>query len=721
MTLMDCKVRIERIMFQKSNGDGRPSFCILIARCLEPRELGDICIKGSWDVLEGQTFQVSLNETVDPKYGKQYLLKSSSSIGGGAFSDLAGVEAFLTIIKGVGEKTAKKITKAFGYNTMQILDSDNAKAELKRGGITPSVIGKVLSGWEEHRALFAPMSFLLANGITPKRARGLIDKYGDDTERKIKGNPYSLADEIAGIGFKTADRIAIAIGMDKNSPVRAKAGICYLIKEGAEKNGHLFLKRSELAVALKDELSVECTTPLEQLLKSLESDGKVVLEDEAVYSVRTFDKEVESAAYVHAMLGVKKLKGAKIDLSIYSAEQKEALEGAMLHKLYIITGLPGTGKTTCLKTLVKLFESEHLDVTLCAPTGKASKRLSEVTERPASTIHRALKASRMGFEYNKYNPIPTDVVIVDEASMVDSYLFHCLITALPPGCRLVLVGDTAQLPPVGAGRPLLDLIDSGKVGVTRLVKIFRQAEQSNIIKNAHTVNDGVGHLKEGDDFIFIDTEDNAEIRRTVQELFNGKPSHFDMACLSPMHKGDIGVGAMNELIQKVVNPYSPTKSEFKYAGAVFREGDRVMQMKNNYDKGVFNGEQGIIKRIKVEDQYILVDFGDFLCEYMDEEIYELKHCFASSIHKVQGSEYDNVVIIMSTSHFVMLQRNLLYTGITRAAKRCIIIGSRKAVHMAASKLVIEHRNTRLAARIKDFKGNVQINRAVSTFKQGVLF
>lgn len=701
---MNCKISITRVLYQAPTG--KP-FAIVKADCTEP-PLGEIIIKGNWSVIGGD-FQVELQEVVDKKYGKQYILKSYKALKGNC-GELVGIEAFLCVIKGVGPQTAKKIVKAFGYDTVQTLDNPDKK-ELKRllkaAGISKGQ--KLIEGWEKNRKILTPMSFLLANGLSPNRARVLIDTYGDDVERKVKEDPYALADEMLGVGFKTADRIAMAMGMDKDSPMRAKAAVRYLIKEGAEQNGHLFLRKEDILKGLLGELNVELVVPLDNLLRDLVEAEKVVVEDEAVYDARNYKREAETAEFVDGMLKAKKLKGLEkfnsleVNLSGYSEEQVTALQGAEKSPLYIITGLPGTGKTTCLKTLVDMFERGGLKTILCAPTGKASKRLSQATGRPAGTIHRCLGATKWGFMHNKNNPLLCDAVIADEASMIDSYLFYCLISALPYGCRLILVGDTAQLPPVGAGRPLLDLIDSGRVGVTALKKIFRQAAESNIVLNAHAVNNGNGNLKEGPDFIFIDTDDNSQALRTIEQIFhNAKSSDIEITCLSPMHKGDIGVEALNELIQSVMNPPALDKPEVRYAGALWRCGDRVMQIKNNYDKGnggVFNGEEGYIIDIDREGPSIQVDFGDFICDYDGLGIYELKHSSCKSIHKSQGSEYDNVVIVMSTSHYIMLQRNLLYTAITRAAKKCIIVGSRKAVHMAAAKLVIEHRNTRLAQRI----------------------
>ncbi|NWJ45000.1 MAG: ATP-dependent RecD-like DNA helicase [Chloroflexi bacterium] len=723
--------------------------------------------------LEMEGFWIS-----NPTYGKQFKIEQYRVL---LPATITGIQKYLGsgLIKGVGPKTSEKIVNKFGMETLNILEIQPERlAEVPGLGMKKAEI--IRKAWDEQKAIKEVMVFLQGHGISAALAVKIYREYKDASIVVVKNEPYRLARDVFGIGFKTADKIASGMGVAKDDPERLKAGLLYTLSEASD-DGHVFLPREEL---LKNgtELLEAASEQVEQALEALVEEQGVANEriynlkeiptlkpdSPALADVDEWERSLheERAPYVVATpepqnaeipleaiylppfrnaemgisAGVLRLRGATHDrltsfksaafdvvfsyLSdkdglVLNEKQKEAVQLALTEKVSVLTGGPGTGKTTSMRALLRVLQVKRKKVVLAAPTGRAAKRLSETTGASATTIHRLLELRPGGkAAFDRERPLDADMVIVDEASMLDVLLMNNLLKAVPSGAHLLLVGDTDQLPSVGAGNVLGDIVNSGVVPVVRLDQIFRQGADSAIVTNAHRINSGqmpqVG--RDIADFFFFVEDDTEKAADLIVELVSKRiPARFgvnsvrDIQVLAPMHRSRAGVGELNNLLQETLNPASERKRERRWGGRLFREGDKVMQLKNNYEKLVFNGDGGYITLINHEDQFVRVALEDGReVEYDFAELDELSLAYCVSVHKSQGSEYPVVVMPLLTSHYPMLQRNLVYTAITRAKKVVVLVGSKRALAMAIKNDRTGRRYTGLAPRLKDFAPNKQL-------------
>jgi exodeoxyribonuclease V alpha subunit len=612
--------------------------------------------------------------------------------------------------------------------------------------IGPRRAALIASAWEEQKQIKEVMLFLHSHGVSTNLAVKIYKQYGEQALEIVRSDPYRLARDIYGVGFKTADRIARALGLPEDAPGRIQAGVVYTLNQASD-DGNVYLPRQELEQQAVQLLGVapELASPaIEQLAQDKFLRVDILPLDETIYSpgsaagaLATAVQEAgatygQQAVYLAPLYfseaGVaehlRSLAAAlpsrlcdlppafvTLDASL-SPEQKVAIQTALSHPLSVLTGGPGTGKTTALKALIAALEAANKTFALASPTGRAAKRLSQATGRSASTLHRLLGfAPGEGFKFNAENTLPVDLVVVDEASMLDLALTHNLLKAIEPGTHLLLVGDVDQLPSVGAGDVLRDVIASQIAPVTRLSVIFRQAAASQIITNAHRINQGQPPLfssaGEAQDFFLFSAETPEEAAGWVEQVvctripqkFNLHPVR-DIQVLSPMYRGPAGVTALNERLQNRLNPADPLKPERNLFGQLFRTGDKLMQTRNNYDKDVYNGDTGNLFGIDPVEQTLVIDFEGRAVSYDWSEADQLVLAYAVSVHKAQGSEYPAVVLPLVTQHYMMLQRNLLYTAVTRARRLCVLVGSRKAINMAVRNDQVARRYTALDLRLK---------------------
>ena len=644
---------------------------------------------------------------------------------------LKGIEKFLGsgLIKGIGPVTAKRLVNTFGIDTLDIIENHPEKlAECV--GIGPGKADKISQGFFMHRAIQDIMVFLQGHGISTAYAARIFKRYDKEAVKKVSENPYILAEEIPGIGFKKADDIAAEFGITGNDSRRVTSGIFYVLNSVC-KDGHLFLTFEELLKLAEETLEINDAAIITKALDQLAAQKKVIIREyndsKLYYLPNNYYSESKSAVYVRRLASAKRdvpreQLMAVLDRAIVahglnlSDVQQYAVETSLTNGFLIITGGPGTGKTTTLKAVVMAHKYMGHKVLLASPTGRAAKRLAEVSGFNASTIHRLLEYDHQthGFKHNAANTLDCDVLIIDEASMVDMNLFYSLIQAVPLGASLVLVGDVDQLPSVGAGLVLNELIRSGIVPTVTLNTIFRQAETSKIIKNAHLINKGempdltVPDGQTQTDCYFIQAE---QVDKVISLLKNvvakSLPKKFgyypitDIQVLTPMNRGPLGAIALNGILQEILNPPAPNKNEIEHANRILREGDKVIQLRNNYDLDVFNGDIGTITKISVEEQEITIDFPQCTVVFQTADLVDLAHAYAITIHKSQGSEYPAVVMIAHTQHYMMLQRNLIYTGLTRAKKTMVFLGSKKAISIAVKNNKIKKRNTLFGELIKD--------------------
>lgn len=652
-----------------------------------------------------------------PKFGKQFQASALKSV---PPSSKESIERFLAsgIIRGVGKVMAKRIVEHFGEATMQVLNKDSSRLT-EVSGIGRKKAREIIESYAEVAEMRELMLFLESYGISSGYAVKLQANYGAGAIDKLKENPYALASEIHGIGFKTADRIAISMGMDLNSDLRLRAGIEFAITKIAAM-GHTCIDMHVLAKQAAELLQIE-QSEISQLLHELIESKR--LRTEAFYETQLVYPEYLYQAECIVAKRLLKLKDKakpvdEVDVKRVIANwqeqekimladvQMQAIESAVEHGVLVLTGGPGTGKTTIIKGIIKALEQAGCQILLAAPTGRAARRLAESTGREARTIHRMLEyqpsEGRFAFGRNEYEPLEADVVIVDEASMLDIVLANYLLRALATGCRLVLVGDIDQLPSVGAGNVLGDIIRSGSMPVIRLTQVFRQANESSIVMNAHKINQGaMPVLNKSADFRFADIDSEEQAANKIAQLYLQKLAEYsqqEIQVLAPMHKQVCGVQNLNKLLQNIVNPETEDKAEVNTFKYLFREGDKVMQIKNNYDKDVFNGDIGIIHSI---DSVINVAYPERteLVSYSKAELDELELAYAISVHKSQGSEYKCVILAMVMGHYIMLQRNLLYTAVTRAKERVDIIGKLRAVQMAIANNKTKMRYSLLKERL----------------------
>ncbi len=685
------------------------------------------------DVNVGSVLLIDGNWKVDSKYGRQFVAESWEET---LPATVFGIEKYLGsgLIKGVGPKFAKRIVGLFGTDTMDVIECDISRLK-EVEGIGEKRIRQIHESWERQKEIKNVMLFLQEHGVSTSFAAKIYRQYGNDSIAKVKENPFRLADDIWGIGFKTADSIAEKLGIEKEAFVRLRSGIMYTLSSLADE-GHVYAYKGQLIKRATELLEAEESSivmTLDQMLADKDVISEPVSEEkgDAIYLPPFYYAEVGVAAKIRKLLqnpaqdrlwtslmearkrtgnralsiDVKKIE-AKIGME-YDEIQADAIRQAAVSKIMILTGGPGTGKTTTTKGIISAYQSFGLKILLAAPTGRAAKRMTETTGLEAKTIHRLLEYKPPeGYQKNEENPLEGDVLIVDECSMIDLVLMNSLLKAIPAGMRVVLVGDIDQLPSVGAGNVLRDLIDSGVVPVIRLTRIFRQAQTSRIIMNAHRINEGqMPDLSNGKetDFFFTTKEDPEEAVREIVSLVQHKLSRYyrtpssQIQVLTPMQKGVVGATNLNLALQEALNPQG---DGLRRSGFIFRRDDKVMQIRNNYDKEVFNGDIGIIESVDLQNRTLKVNFDQHVVEYESSELDELVHAYATTIHKAQGSEYPIVVMPVLMNHYVMLQRNLIYTGITRAKKILVMVGTRKALACAVRNVTVDRRNTLLKERLQ---------------------
>ena len=685
------------------------------------------------DVNIGSVLLIDGNWKVDSKYGRQFVAESWEET---LPATVFGIEKYLGsgLIKGVGPKFAKRIVGLFGTDTMDVIECDISRLK-EVEGIGEKRIRQIHESWERQKEIKNIMLFLQDHGVSTSFAAKIYRQYGNDSIAKVKENPFRLADDIWGIGFKTADSIAEKLGIGKEAFVRLRSGILYTLSSLADE-GHVYAYKGQLIKRATELLEAEESSivmTLDQMLADKDVISEPVSEEkgDAIYLPPFYYAEVGVAAKIRKLLqnpaqdrlctslmearkrtgnrdlsiDVKKIE-AKIGME-YDEIQADAIRQAAVSKIMILTGGPGTGKTTTTKGIISAYQSFGLKILLAAPTGRAAKRMTETTGLEAKTIHRLLECKPPeGYQKNEENLLEGDVLIVDECSMIDLVLMNSLLKAIPAGMRVVLVGDIDQLPSVGAGNVLRDLIDSGVVPVIRLTRIFRQAQTSRIIMNAHRINEGqMPDLSNGKetDFFFTTKEDPEEAVREIVSLVQHKLSRYyrtpssQIQVLTPMQKGVVGATNLNLALQEALNPQG---DGLRRSGFIFRRDDKVMQIRNNYDKEVFNGDIGIIESVDLQNRTLKVNFDQHVVEYESSELDELVHAYATTIHKAQGSEYPIVVMPVLMNHYVMLQRNLIYTGITRAKKILVMVGTRKALACAVRNVTVHRRNTLLKERLQ---------------------
>ncbi len=688
----------------------------MLAPELGPRE--QVTIVGNLVGVQcGEVLKLEGEWIYHPQFGRQFKVHRYESI---LPSTVTGLKKYLGsgLIKGIGKKYAEKIVDHFGLETLSIIDQFSARLR-EVPGIGKDRAASIRSAWVEQKAVRDIMIFLQSYGITPGQAAKIYRTYGEEAALVVKQNPYRLARDIHGIGFKTADQIAKNLGIPNDSSHRIQAGILYQLQELASM-GHTGYPHEQLVEQTAQMLDVDQRMVTQQIL-NLTHEQEVAIEpqESLVYLAGLHHAERALAELLLELVSAPcSLPSVIVDKAIEWASQRsgfemtptqsEAVRQALTSKLLIITGGPGVGKTTIVRNVVQILLHKKAKIILCAPTGRAAKRLSESCAAPASTIHRLLKydPSTHSFCHNRQDPLEADLVVVDEASMLDVALAQSLFAAIPPKASVVVVGDVDQLPSVGPGNVLRDIIDSKIAPVVRLNEIFRQGAGSRIVYNAHRINEGVmpelAEAAEADsDFYFISKESPEEALQVIIDLACRRiPQKFkldpirDVQILTPMHKGQAGVENLNRELQKALNPKGESSREnFKLKsgddeieryGRTYRVGDKVMQIVNNYDKLVFNGDLGVISEIDTENSKMVIRFDDQQVAFEFNELDEVVPAYAITIHKSQGSEYPCVIIPVLTQHFVMLQRNLIYTAITRGRQLVILVGTKKALAIAIS-------------------------------------
>ncbi len=721
---------VERITFHnEENG-------YTVARLVPDGKDYEVTVIGNMlGVQVGEHVRLEGEWTVHGQYGRQFKVERYASV---LPATAAGIEKYLGsgLVKGVGPVTAKRIVRKFGADTLAVIDETPERLH-EVLGVGPKRVTLIKSAWHEQRQIREVMVFLQSHGVSPALAVRIYKHYGDGAAGVVRNDPYRLARDIHGIGFITADKIARNLGIAPDAPERVAAGVAYTLSQKADE-GHVYVPQAELvedSAKLLDvpaplaAVAIETLRQDEQVRVEPLAGGSGLAEERAVYLTPFYYGEVGVAGRLRRLMDAVEdrcfvfrsfdwpqgLAVVQRDTGLrLTAQQQAAVRTALTGRVTVMTGGPGTGKTTCTLAIIRLLDAARRSYVLASPTGRAAKRLGEATGKEAKTIHRLLEWSPGGaggftFQRNEDNPLDVDMVIVDEASMLDLLLTNHLLKAIPPGAHLLLVGDIDQLPPVGAGNVLRDVIDSGAAAVVRLDVIFRQAAGSYIIENAHRINQGQmpeWRPEQSQDFFLFQTDDPERAAELVVEVVQERiPRKFgipasDVQVLSPMHRGAVGVGALNERLQAALNPPAANKPERRIGGRIFRLGDRVMQMRNNYDKDVFNGDLGRIIALDPVEQTLAVRIDERTVPYDFLELDELVHAYAVSVHKSQGSEFPAVVVPITTQHYMMLQRNLLYTAVTRARKLVVLVGSPRAVAIAVNNNRIADRYSALAERLR---------------------
>jgi len=671
-------------------------------------------------VQPGESLRLRGRWVMDRRYGDQFQVDSYVTV---RPATLVGIEKYLAsgLVEGIGPVMAARLVKHFGLETLDVIDGGGDRlTEVE--GIGPVRSEAIRKAWAEQKEIKDVMIFLQSHGVSTTYAIKIYKTYGSRAIAEVRADPYRLAEEIYGIGFKSADRIAASMGIAPDSPRRAAAGVLYSLREQSDE-GHVYCPRARLVEAAREILGID-PLAIEHAIGELAREKRLVIEDlptgEAVFLAPLHAAEAGAAGLLANLIAagppqvrlnveraIKWVEDAQ-RLTL-SQGQREAIRRAVESRVLVITGGPGTGKTTLLNGIIRILKKKGLRIMLCAPTGRAAKRMEEATGRKAKTIHRLLEYSprSAAFGRNEETPLPADLVVVDELSMVDVPLLHHFLKAVPAGCQLILVGDADQLPSVGPGSVLRDMIRSRVIDVVRLTEVFRQAGKSLIVVNAHRINRGEMPIfkdKGGrGDFFFIERTTPEEALALIKHLVAERiPRRFGLdpldqvQIITPMHKGLLGAANLNAELQALLNPRGESLVR---GGRSFRRGDKVMQVRNNYDLDVFNGDIGRIEAIDESQRTISVRFEDRSVTYDFADLDELVLAYACSIHKAQGSEYPAVVIPLHTQHYVMLQRNLLYTGVTRGRRLVIVVGTRKAMGIAVRNNKIEARFTRLAERL----------------------
>ncbi len=700
---------LDRLVFTNEASD------FIVARLMAAGRRRPITVVGSLPQPHpGETLVLQGRWEFDKKFGEQFRFVKAQSR---APSTVRGIEKYLSssFIKGIGPEMARRITAIYGEGTLDIIEKEPEKL-LKVPGIGRVRASKISEAFQEQKSIREVMLFLQTHGVSATYAFKIFKKYRDAAIQMVAHNPYCLATDIRGIGFKSADKIAGSLGIDMRSPIRARAGILYAL-DVIQSEGHVYYPRTGLLEKARELLGIDFHT-LEKALDELIASRECVIEEDRVYPASMAAMENSVAMKLRNLMSASRfLPPIKIGAAIewiqkkaaitLSPAQSEAVSAALEYKVLIITGGPGTGKTTLLRCLIDILEAKQIRVLLAAPTGRAAKRLAQATGREAKTIHRLLEYSpgEGGFQRGAFRPLEAEFIVIDEVSMVDISLMHYLLSAIHTQSSLILVGDADQLPSVGPGNVLGDLVETGRVPVVRLQTVFRQARASLIIENAHLVNAGKLPQKQVEgsepDFYMIEKEDPDEVLRIIKEIVCQRiPTRFgfdpieDVQILSPMHKGTVGTENLNRELQQMLNPRGRV-----IKGDRFRVGDRVMQARNNYDKEVFNGDVGRIASYDSEWNELVVNFEDRSVQYHISELDELILAYAVTVHKAQGSEYRAVIVPLSTQHYVLLRRNLLYTAMTRGKQLVVLLGSPKALQMAVENRIVEPRYTALARKI----------------------
>jgi len=691
---------------------GRREPVTVLGNFLDPAPGEILKLKGEW--------------TNHPRYGEQFRVSFYEPV---VPATVEGIERYLGsgLIRGLGPVMAKRIVNVFGRHTLDVIEHEIERlAEVE--GIGEKRIEMIRRAWEEQKEIREVMIFLQSHGVGPGYATRIFRHYGREAVSVVKENPYRMATDIYGIGFLTADRIAEKLGVPKDSPMRAEAGILYVLGQLTE-DGHVYYPYEPLIKKCHEILQVDREV-IVRAFGAIAAGKKIVIEDlnedpgpfvenhKAVYLAGFHLCETNIAARLRTLMKTasslrtpdpaRAVEWVKKRLAIQLAEkQAEALAGALRDKVMIITGGPGTGKTTLISALLQIAARTSAKILLAAPTGRAAKRMGEATGREAKTIHRLLEYSpqRGEFQRNEMHPLECDLLVVDEASMIDTLLMHHLLKAVPLAATLILVGDVHQLPSVGAGSVFRDIIESNIVPVVELKEIFRQARESRIIINAHRINEGLlPFLDDGSgDFFFIEREDPEEVLKVIVELARDRiPRRFgfdplnDIQVLTPMNRGIVGTANLNVELQKILNP---REAELSRGGKNLKVGDKVMQIRNNYDKEVFNGDIGRIVKIDREDQEVAVLFDGRPVVYDFSDLEEIVLAYAVSVHKSQGSEYPAVILPVLTQHYVLLQRNLIYTAVTRGKKLVVLVGTKRALAIAVKNNRTQKRYTGLRRRL----------------------
>ena len=709
---------VERVTFHNAEN----GYCVLRLKVKGERDLVTL-LGHAPSVTPGEYASALGHWVMDREYGRQFraqFLRIHEP------TSLQGIEKYLGsgMVKGIGPWCAKTLVSAFGKDVFSVIEHEPQRLKGLKG-IGPKRIARITSGWADQKVIRSIMVFLHSHGVSTSKSVRIFKKYGQVAVEVVKENPYRLAKDIRGIGFKSADTIAQNVGIEPTSPIRARACVAYALAEASGNQGHCCLTRLDLVRQATELLDIPSDIINDAIDHEI-AEGELVEADYpekgSIYLASLYWSERSLGDHLTSLAGWpcpwptidpdKAIPWVEKKLNLTLApSQKEAVAAALTSKVMVITGGPGVGKTTIVKAILTILRAKMVNIMLCAPTGRAAKRLSESSGMEAKTIHRLLEIdpATMEFSRNEENPLECSLLVVDECSMVDIPLANNLVKALPHYAAVIFVGDVDQLPSVGPGAFLSDLIDSQSVPVIRLTEVFRQAAQSWIIKAAHQINGGLMPTfptkEQHGDCYFVTVEETDQMPALLTSLVKDRlPKAYrvnpirDIQVLCPMNRGNAGARALNEALQLALNP--PTESSVLKFGTKYSVGDKVMQIENNYDRDVFNGDIGFVERLNAEDEELTVDFDGRRVVYPYEDLDELVLCYATTIHKSQGSEYPIVVLPVTMQHYVMLKRNLIYTGVTRGKKLVVIVGQKKALAMAVRGKQTLKRNTGLKAWLK---------------------